>query len=113
VRGNFGEIDGKKVAFTDHAIERMVEMQVTPQEFKALISEPEDVYTSKKYPDAKCHRAGKYSVALREEADGSLVAITVLYGSLEDWCEAARDGKLGDRSLKPDTGIPRRRKSRE
>jgi len=107
---NFGEIDGITVGFTDHALARMVEMGVTPEEIRGLITNPEETYQSTKYPDATCQRKGKYSIALRQDRE-RICVITILYGSLEDWCEAARDGKLGDRKLKmTPAGMPRRRR---
>lgn len=105
----FGEIKGIKIAFTDHALARMVEMKVTPEEIQDLILDPEETYSSKKYSDATCQRRGKFSVALDWMNTTQVTVITVLYASLEDWCDAARDGLLADRTLRPDTGIPRRR----
>lgn len=109
---NFGEIDGVAVVITDHALTRMVEMKVTPEEFRALITEPDETYRSKKYPEATCHRKGRYSIATTNR-DGELVIITILYSTLEDWVEAARDGELTDRSLRPGLNIPRWKKTRE
>lgn len=109
---HFGKIDGIPVAITDHALERMAEMDVKAVEFHALITNPDEVYRSKKYPDAVCHRKGKYSIALNKEPNLTTV-ITVLYGSLEDWCEAAKEGKLSGqgRKIKIVEGMPRRRRS--
>lgn len=105
----FGKIDGISVMITDHALTRMTEMGVTPEEFKNLLSDPEETYTSQKYPDAKCHRRDKFAMALKLE-NQCLIVITMLYATLEDWCDAAREGLLGDRKLKMGTGIPQRRR---
>lgn len=105
----FGEINGTSVLISDHALARMIEMEITPEEFKALITDPEYVYESLKYPEATCQRRGKFAIALKKGESMHFV-ITLLYATIDDWYDAAKDGRLGDkRVLKPNLNLPRRR----
>lgn len=106
---NCGEIEGVPVAFTHHALQRLVEMELTPNEIKKLILEPEEIFTSRKYPEDICHRRGEYTMAFcREVAQGKYIVKTVLYGSKAAWLKAQRDGKLGEgrEVVRLDSGIP-------
>lgn len=93
----YGEIEGVPVAFTNHALKRMVEMEVPPQEVKKLILNPEAVYTTRAYPDSVCHSYGEHTMVFRlDEETKRYVVITVLYATKAAWMKARRDGKLGD-----------------
>lgn len=104
----FGEIGGVPVEFTRHALQRMLEMEITPDQIRKLILEPEDVYDSIKYPDSTYHRRGDHSVAFRlDETKGRYVICTVLFSTKAAWLKADRDGMLGpDRPLRLDQNIP-------
>ena len=104
-----GEVEGVPLAFTNHALRRLVEMELTPEEIKKLILEPEEVYESKKYPGDICHRLGDHALAFRQE-DGMYIVKTALYSTTADWLKAERDGKLGTKGREKarlDTGIRR------
>lgn len=104
-----GEVEGVPLAFTNHALRRLVEMELTPEEIKKLILEPEEVYESKKYPGDKYHRLGDHALAFRQE-DGMYIVKTALYSTTAAWLKAERDGKLGTKGREKarlDTGIRR------
>ena len=104
---HFGEINGIKVALTDHALSRMVEMGMTSEELIDLLSNPEEIYPSTKYPDCTNYRKGDYSLALLQEGD-TYVIKTVLYGTMTAWLKAHKEGKLpGDRPLKINKSLKR------
>lgn len=110
----FGEIDGVPVEFTQHALRRMVEMSITADEVKKIILDPEEVYTSRKYPDAVNHRCGRYAMAFKVDAlTGRYVVLTVLYSSNAEWLRAQQEGALsGDRSYRPVISMLRKEASR-
>jgi hypothetical protein len=93
--GNCGELNGKKVLITQHALSRMLEMKLTGEEIRLLICEPTEVYTSTKYTQAVCHRRGKHSLAMKEH-NGMLVIITALWSCRLAWLEAYKEGLLGE-----------------
>lgn len=103
----FGEIDGVPVRITKHSLERMVQMEMTVENVKKVVCEPEDVYNSVKYPGRFFHRADGFSLCMIKQGD-VLVVITALYGTLVDWIKADRDGKLPeDRPLQFNSGVKR------
>lgn len=92
-----GEINGVPVAFSNHALTRMVEMELTANQVKKLLLEPEQVYESRKYPDDICHRYGEHSMAIcLDRESGRYVVRTVLYATKAAWLKAERDGMLGE-----------------
>lgn len=104
-----GELEGVPLIFTDHALKRLVEMELTPSEIKKLILEPEEVYESKKYPGDICHTRGEHTLAFRLD-EGQYVVKTALYSTTAAWLKAERDGKLGTKGrekARTDTGIRR------
>lgn len=93
----YGEIEGVPVEFTRHAIQRMLEMEITADEVRRLILNPEEVYDSKKYPGSVCHRRGRFSMAFRlDEGRGRYVVTTLLFATQREWLRADREGMLGD-----------------
>ncbi len=104
---HFGELDGVPVKISEHAIQRLVEMQLDPEDIKALLLDPDEVFESRKYPGTFCHRKGEHSLGMHKEGD-VLVVHTALYATKVAWLKASRDGKLPeDRTLRLDTNIPR------
>jgi hypothetical protein len=106
---HYGEINGVSIAFTDHALSRMVEMELTVHEIKRLIFEPEEIYTSKKYPGEVSHRWKDFAMAFcRDEANNRFVVKTVLYATKAAWHKAERDGLLAERGgvARLDQNIP-------
>ena len=104
-----GEVEGVPLMFTKHALERLVEMELTPAEIKRLILEPEEVYESKKYPGDICHKRGDHTLAFRLDGNQYVVK-TALYSTTAAWMKPERDGKLGTKGREKarlDTGIRR------
>lgn len=99
--------DGTKVAVTDHAAQRLVEMRLGSPQVRAILSDPESVTTSRKYPGEKVYRRGDYALATFIDPRGVLVVKTALYACLSAWRRADRMGRLpADRVLRTDTGLP-------
>lgn len=98
---NVGEINGVEIAFTNHALTRMVEMELTVHEIKRLIFEPEEIFTSRKYPGEVSHRWKDFAMAFcRDEENNRFVVKTVLYATKAAWLKAERDGFLEERGGK-------------
>lgn len=105
---NFGEIEGIKVAITDHALTRLCEMELSAEQIKHILFEPEETKDSPKYPGALCYRVGDHVLAATRTDDGVLVIVTALYATSKAWLRASLEGKLGEgREWRPDNGLPR------
>lgn len=106
----YGEIEGVPIAFTNHALSRMVDMEMTAHEIKKLILEPEEIFESRKYPGEVNHRRGEFAMAFcRDEESGRYVVKTVLYSTKAAWLKAERDGHLegrGDGRARLDQRLP-------
>ena len=103
---DFGVIDGVRVGITSHALSRLVEMELTADDIRLLVTDPEDVLDSNKYPGEFCHRRGDHTLAFVKEGD-VLVIKTALYATKSAWLRAKRDGFLGsDREVNLNAPIP-------
>lgn len=103
---HFGKIGDVEVAITQHALTRLCEMELSADEIKKILLEPDETYTSEKYPNSPCYRRGDYSLGTVME-DGVLVVTTALYATRKAWLKASLEGKLPeDREYKLHTKIP-------
>ena len=106
---NSGKINGVPVTVTNHALKRMVEMGMTPEEIRDLIANPEERYESKKYPGSFGHKSGKFCLAIKPKGN-RLMVVTAIYSSVQDWLDATISGDYtGDRHFRFDTGGRMRR----
>lgn len=104
---NLGKIGDVTVRISNHALTRMVEMGMSPEEIQEIILHPDEIWDSTKYPGTQSHKRGGYTLAIKKNEDCWIIC-TALYGTLSDWMRADREGKLGkDRKLRLDTNIPR------
>lgn len=92
---HFGEIDGKQVAITDHALQRMVEMKVSPEDFRLLVSDPEETFESPKYVGHQVNRRRPYSMAYTLDGE-CMIVVTFLWATQSDWLKANRDACIGE-----------------
>lgn len=71
--------------FTKHAVQRIEEMLVTPEEVKACLEDPAKVYKSKSKPGALNRKRDWLTLTTMEQEDGAHVVITALWSTDEDW----------------------------
>lgn len=101
--------DGRKYAFTDHALSRMVEMRVCAPQVCGVLMDPEEKFPSKSYAGAVNYRVGDLTLGVVEE-DDLLVVVTALYSNDDAWREAFAKGRAGgDRTYRPGQQLGGRR----
>lgn len=99
--------DGTKVALTTHAAQRLVEMRLGSPQVRAILTDPDEVTESPKYPGDKLYRRGDYALATFVDRRGVLVVKTALYACKSAWRRADRMGRLpNDRELRTDLRLP-------
>lgn len=99
--------DGTRVALTHHAEQRRIEMRLCSPDIRAILTSPDEITTSRKYPGEKVYRRGDHALATFVDDRGVLVVKTALYASLAAWRRADRMGHLpGDRIYRPDLILP-------
>lgn len=104
---NIGELNGVSIIITDHALKRMIEMEMTAETIRDILTSPEETYQSTKYPDNTCYRSGDFTLTV-EKKKGRLVVKTALYGTRKAWLQASLDGKLPeDRPYRDNEQLPR------
>lgn len=104
---NIGKLNGVTVHISDHALTRMVEMEMTADQIKAILSEPERTSQSAKYPGTTCYTCGDHTLSVKE-SDGALIVMTALYATRKAWLKASLDGKLPeDRPYRDNENLPR------
>lgn len=74
-----------KYRFTKHAIQRIEEMLVSPEEVKACLEDPARVYGSKTKVGALNRQRDRLTLTTMEQEDGAHVVITALWSRDEDW----------------------------
>lgn len=100
--------DGREVAFSRHALERLLEMAMPAPHIYLTLTSPEEVVDAKSYAGAQNFRRGDLTLGVVTEDDGCLVVVTALYSTRTGWERAEREGRLGDgRSYRPDVNLPR------
>lgn len=78
-------IDNSTVRFTKHALERIGEMAITPEEIRAALLTPEEVIPSRKYEGCFNRRFGRVTLGTAIDADGVMVVTTVVWSTTKDW----------------------------
>lgn len=92
---HLGKLNDVEVSITDHALSRLCEMRLTPDEIKAILFDPDRTHESKKYPGNIVYSRGDHALATILD-HGVLVIKTALFSSRGAWVEAWLDGKLGE-----------------
>src|SRR5262245_50232850 len=91
--------DGRRVRITSHAATRLVEMRLGSPHIRDILTNPDQVYESRKYPGCVTYRRGDHALGTRLD-HGDLVIMTALYARKGAWVAAANRGLLpGDRHL--------------
>ena len=72
---------------TRHALSRLCDMAVSPDEITEALLRPECVYRSKSYPDFDLFQSGRLtlSVARHREPGGKRTVATALWRYADDW----------------------------
>lgn len=98
--------DGRQYAFTNHALERLVEMELPAHHAYLTLSNPDDIVESRTHAGAHNYRRGDLTLGVVVE-DGCLVVITALYSNGRAWALAEKEGRLGaGRSYRPGQSLP-------
>lgn len=102
-------LNGQRVAFSKHALERLVEMGIAPHQIELTLCDPDETYSSEKYPGTVCYRRGELAMPV-EEIDGELTIITALYATVAAWQRAYDAGiatEAEGRGVRDDIRLPR------
>lgn len=98
--------DGRRAVLTEHAARRLVEMRLGSPHVRAILTGPDYITESSRFPGDQVYRLGDHALAIREER-GDLVVKTALYACKAAWRRAQQMGRLpADRSLRPDMHLP-------
>lgn len=93
--------DGREYAFTDHALQRLVEMQITGPQIVGCLTEPDTIATSKAHPGQENYRRGDLTLGVAKE-DGVMVVVTALFSNDGAWARAFAKGRGGSgREFRP------------
>lgn len=99
--------DGK-VSFSGHALNRILEMTLEPEEVVNCLESPDDVRESAAHPGSWNYRHGRVTLGVNRYGD-CLRVVTAVWSTQEDWVEdLARAGS--DRVLKDHVANLRHRK---
>jgi len=78
------QLDPNRWALSPHAVDRILDMALLPEELVAACERPERHWISPKYK-VRNQSAGRVTVALAPAQNGRRTVITVLWSTQEDW----------------------------
>lgn len=84
------------VTVSRHAIDRALDMGITGEEIRDCLSDPQDIYKSKKYPDTLNYKHNRIVLAIRDNT-----VVTVGWSTPDLWCEDLKKGIYGGRHYPP------------
>lgn len=100
-------LDGVNVSFSDHALERLVEMKVSAHVVRLALTEPDQIVPSVKYAPGNYYVRGALALAVQQGRGGRLHVVTAVFSSNKAWKTAAKQGRLGaDRRVRHIPGLP-------
>lgn len=92
-----------RLTFSPHAAARFKEMCLSEDELFQTIAHPTNVWLSPKYGAVNI-TAGRVTLALNVDVDGTPTVVTILWATREDWEEAQDAGVIGTgRTVKSET----------
>jgi hypothetical protein len=99
----------KGFRFSEHFLERALDMQLTPEQIRDTLLDPENLTRSKKYPDCWNHKRGDICLAVSDpKEDGRRVVVTAIWRTREAWERDIALGGYEDRECRKQINLPER-----
>lgn len=102
-----GTCGDQTVRFTRHAVDRLLDMAVPPEQITACLAPEARTSPSKSHPGFTLRDAGDLALSTRTE-DGVLVVVTALWTSPEAWEADYQNPMPKGRAPRPRSGHYRR-----